>query len=79
MKDETLRRQCKISVFKATFKRALQQLFICLRPPPLLGFSLVVVSNFVGSESGHIQSLKILQNTVSQAPPPPATHCLEFT
>jgi hypothetical protein len=37
--------------------------------------------NFVGSESGQIQSVKLLQNMVSNrtqnAPPPPtATHCL---
>jgi hypothetical protein len=39
-------------------------------------------SNFIGSETGQIQSVKLLQNMVSnrtQHPPPnplPATHCL---
>jgi hypothetical protein len=42
------------------------------------------VSNFAGSESGHIQSIKLLQNMVSntQHPPThplPATHCLAYT
>jgi hypothetical protein len=32
-------------------------------PPPLLGFCLEWSSNFVGSESGQIQSVKLLQNT----------------
>ncbi len=39
--------------------------FICLRPPPLLNLCLGWSSNFVGSESGQIQSVKLLQNTVS--------------
>jgi hypothetical protein len=46
---------------KRTCKRILWQLFICLRPPPRLG----VVKNFVASESGHIQSVNIQQNFVS--------------
>jgi hypothetical protein len=48
--------------------------------PSLLGFCLGWSSNFVGSESGPIQCVKLLQNMVSnrtQHPPPlPATHCL---
>ncbi len=55
----------------------LRQVFICLRPPPLLGFCLGLSSNFVGSEYGQIQSVKLLQNMVSnrsQHPHPfPAT------
>jgi hypothetical protein len=44
-------------------------------------FSLGWCSNFVGSESGQKQSVKLLQNMVyntTQPPPPspPATHCL---
>jgi hypothetical protein len=50
---------------------------ICLRPPPLLGFCLEWSSNFVGSESGQIQNVKLLQYMVSQQdstpPPPPVT------
>jgi hypothetical protein len=49
-------------------------MFICLRPPPLLFFCLGWSSNFVGSESGQIQSVKLLQDMVSkktQHPPPP--------
>ncbi len=57
----------------------LRQVFICLRPPPLLGFYLGWSSNFLGSESGQIQSVKLLQNMVSnttQHPPPPPRHTL---
>ncbi len=59
-----------------TCKGTLRQLFICLRPPPLLGFCFGWCSNFVGSESGQIQSVKLLQNMVSNRilyPPPPYT------
>ncbi len=54
----------------------------CLRPPSLLGFGLGWSCTFVGSESGQIQSVKLLQNMVSKRtqhpphPPTPATHCL---
>jgi hypothetical protein len=44
-------------------------MLICLRPPPLLVFCLGWCSNFVGSVSGHIQSVKILQNMVSNRTP----------
>ncbi len=57
-------------------KGTLRQLFICLRLPPLLGFSLGRSSNFVGSESRQIQSIKLLQIMVSnrtQHPPPSHT------
>ncbi len=49
-----------------------------MRPPPLLGYCLGWSSNFVGSESGQIQSVKHLQNMVSNRTqhPLPATHCL---
>ncbi len=57
-------------------------MFICLRPPPLLGFWLGWSSNSVGSESGKIRSVKLLQNMVSnrtqQPHPLPITHCLYF-
>jgi hypothetical protein len=43
--------------------------------PPLLGFCLGWCSNFVGSESGQIQSVKLPQNMVSKRTPyPPALH-----
>jgi hypothetical protein len=65
-----------------TCKGTLRQVFICLRPPPLLGFCQGWSSNFVGSESGQKQGDKLLQNMISnttQHTPPlplPATHCL---
>jgi hypothetical protein len=64
---------------KFTCKGTLQQVFICLRPPPLLGFCMGWSSKFVGSESGQIQSVKLLQNMVSnttQHPTPPPSHTL---
>jgi hypothetical protein len=36
---------------KLTYKGTLRQMFICLRPPPLLRFCLGWSRNFVGSES----------------------------
>jgi hypothetical protein len=49
-------------------------------PPPLLGFCLGWSSNFVGSVSGQIQSVELLQNMVSNRaqhpPPPPPSHTL---
>ncbi len=62
---------------KLTCKGTLRQVFICLRPPPLLGFCLGRFSNFVDSESGQIKSVKLLQNMVSNRtrhPPPPPSH-----
>ncbi len=54
---------------KLTCKGTLLQVFICLRPPRL-----------VGSESGQKQSVKLLQNMVSNTTQHPhplaATHCL---
>jgi hypothetical protein len=44
-----------------TVKGTLYQVFFCLRHPPLLGFCLGWSSNFEGSESGQIQSVKLLQ------------------
>ncbi len=64
---------------KLTCKGTLRQMFICLRPPPLLDFCLGWSSNFVGSESGQIQSVNLLQNMVSnrtQHSPPPSSHTL---
>jgi hypothetical protein len=49
---------------KLNWKGTLRQVFICLRPPPLLGFCLGWSSNFVCSQSGQIQSVTILQNPV---------------
>jgi hypothetical protein len=49
---------------KFTGKGTLRQVFICPKPPPLLGFCLGWPSNFVGSEFGQIQSVKLLQNMV---------------
>ncbi len=76
----TLKKQFKMSSSKKfTCKGTLRQVFICLRPPPLLGFRLGLSSNFVGSESGQIQSVKLLQNMVSnttQQPPPVPNHTL---
>jgi hypothetical protein len=42
------------------------QVFFCLRPPPFLGFCLEWSSNFVGSETGQIQNIKLLQNMGSK-------------
>jgi hypothetical protein len=60
-----------------TCKGTLRQVFICLRPTPLLGFCLGWSGNFVGSESGQFHSVKLLQNMVSnrtQHLPPPPSH-----
>ncbi len=43
---------------KFTCKETLRQVFICLRPLPLLGFCLRRSGNFVGSESCQKQSVK---------------------
>jgi hypothetical protein len=51
----------------------LRQMLICLRPPTLLGYCLGWSSNFVVSESGQIQSVKLLQNMVQQDSNPPPT------
>jgi hypothetical protein len=53
--------------------------YLSARPNPLLGFYLGFSSNFVGSESGQIQSVKLLHNMVSDRtlygiPPPPPLH-----
>ncbi len=44
---------------KLPCKGTLRQVFICLRPPSLLGFCLGWCSNFVGSESGQKQSVRL--------------------
>ncbi len=54
---------------KKLTRKGLRQMFICLRPPPLLGFCLGWCSNFVGSETGQIQIVKLLQNMVSNRTP----------
>jgi hypothetical protein len=48
---------------KLNHKGTLRQ--VCLRPTSLLGFGLGWSSNFVGFESGQIQSVKLLPNMVS--------------
>ncbi len=58
-----------------TCKETLWQVFICLRPPSLL-VCLVWCSNFVGSESSQIQSVKLLQNIVSNSTQHPLLVCL---
>ncbi len=52
-------------------KGTLRQMLILLRHPPLQWFCLRWPSNFVGSESGQIQSVKIPQNMVSNRTPIP--------
>jgi hypothetical protein len=51
-------------------KTDLRQVFICLMLPPLQNFCLGWSSNFEGSESEQIQSLKLLQNYIQQNPKP---------
>ncbi len=70
---------------KFTCKGTLRQVFICLRPPPLLDFCLGWCCNFVGSESGQKQSVKLLQNMLSNTtqhtpiPFQPHTVCIYCT
>ncbi len=52
-------------------------MFICLRPTPLLSLCLGWSRNFVGSESGQIQSVKLLQNMISNRTPS-GTFCLRI-
>ncbi len=56
-----------------TCKGTLRQVFLCLSatPFPFIGFCLGWSSNFVGSESGQIQSVKLLENMVSNRTPNP--------
>jgi len=61
-----------LSVLKVTWKGTLRQLFIIrLRPLPLSLGGLVIV--YVGSESGHIQSVKLLQYMLSNTTRHPST------
>ncbi len=74
--------KCRLQ--KLTSKRTLRQVFICLRFPHLLGFCPGWSSNFVDSYSGQIESVKLLQNMVSnrtQHPHPcqPHTVCIRYT
>jgi hypothetical protein len=67
-------------VTKFTCKGTLRQVFICLRTPSPRRF-LWWSRNFVGSESGQIQSVKFLQNMASnrtQHPHPPSNHTLSL-
>jgi hypothetical protein len=62
---------------KTDLKRDFAAGVYLLRPPPLLGFCLGWCCNFVGSEFGHIQSVKLLQNMVSNSTPYlPLIHCM---
>ncbi len=78
--NELYRHQSKMSLSKKfTCKGTLRQVFICVRPPPLLGFCLGGKRNFVGSESGQIHrvlnSCRIWSPTGHNTPQPlPATH-----
>ncbi len=57
----------------------MQQVFISMRPPPLLEFYLESSCNFVGSESGQIKSVKLLQNIQDPTPPAPPPTTLPHT
>jgi hypothetical protein len=67
-------------VLKVTCKRTLRQPYIWLRPSPLLGFYLGLGRQFRRYESGQKESVRALQNMISNTtelphPPPPAhTH-----
>ncbi len=65
---------------KNLLQRDFEAVVFLSEAPSLLGFCLWWSINFVGSESGQIQSVKLLQNMVSnrtQHPHPlQATHCL---
>jgi hypothetical protein len=61
-----------VVIKKIELSRDLRQVFITLRPPPLQGLCLGWSSSFVGSESGQVQSVKLLQNMVSNNPQPPS-------
>ncbi len=84
-KDKTHRRQCKILSSKKLIEgnakfcrlkiltcKGTWEGFICLRPPLILSICLGRSSNIVGSESNKIQSVKILQNMVSNRTPYPS-------
>ncbi len=68
-----------------TCKGTFWQVAICLRPPPLLDFCLGWSNNFVGYETGRIQSVILLQNMVSNrtqhstTPSQPHTVCVQYT
>jgi hypothetical protein len=65
--------KCRYQKQYLTCKGTFEQLFIHLRPPSILGFCLGWSSNFVGSESGQKQSVKLLQNMVSNTIQHPGT------
>ncbi len=66
---------------KCPYPKKLRQVFLCLRPPSI-DFCLGRSINFVGSESGQKQSVKLLQNMVSNTtqhhptPSQPHTVCV---
>ncbi len=75
-----------LSSKKFDLKRDFAQVFICLRPPSLLGFCLGWSSNFLGSESSQIpysvlNSCKIWSPTGLHTPTPsqPHTVCIYCT
>jgi hypothetical protein len=68
-------KKCSIQK-KGLFQAQAHSVVISLRTPCLLGFCLAVVKQFYRFISGHIQSVKLLQNMVSntaQLPHSPPT------
>jgi hypothetical protein len=55
---------------KLTCKGTWRQVFIFLRPPPLLAFCLEWKNNFVGLESGQIHSVSVDALHTTFSPPP---------
>ncbi len=70
------RRKIRMKEVNSKFRHV----FICLRRPPLRGYWLGWSTNSVGSESGQIQSVKLLQNMhglqQDSTPPHTLTHSL---
>ncbi len=66
---------------KLTYKGALRHLFICVRPPPLLGFYWGWIGNFFGfwiwsDTERHTPAEYGLQHNSTLPNPPSVTHCL---
>ncbi len=63
-----------------TWKGTAADIYFFQTPPPLLGFFLGRWSNFVGSESGHMHSVKLLQYMLFITPDIPALYTVhKFT
>ncbi len=67
------------SLKKFTCKGTLRHAFICVTSPPLLSFCLGEVYQFVDSESGQKQSVKLLQKMVSNTTQRPSTRAQQHT